>query len=219
MSLIASDKGGSGDFEPVPEGTYIARCISVIDLGLQDSGQWGPKEKIYIGFEVPEVRVKWNDQDGNEQQGAALIGQLYTNSLNEKANLRRDLQTWRGKAFTAAELEGFDVRAILGAPAMISVTHNTKGDKTYANIASIVRPPKGTALPDAEGEPLTYSAEDGDTDAFDKLPEWIRKKIEAGQALRASQSENPAPPANGGKLPPGQGEQYSGTDFEDDIPF
>lgn len=213
MSLTSKETGSGGGFEPVPEGTYVARCISVIDLGLQDS-PWGPKEKVYIGFEVPEVRVEWT-KDDEQHEGAALIGNLYTNSLSEKAHLRAHLQSWRGQAFTKEELAGFDLTNVLGAPCMISIVHNQTGEKVYANISGIMKLPKGTTCPAVENELMQYSDESSPSADFDKLPEWMQKKIESGRALLAAQSENPAP----AELPPGQGQQHSDTDFDDDIPF
>ena len=57
MPLMSKATGGGSDFEPVPTGTHIARCVTVVDLGFQES-QFGTKEKVYLGFEVPGVRVK-----------------------------------------------------------------------------------------------------------------------------------------------------------------
>ena len=151
MGLIAKASGGSGDFEPVPMGTHIARCVTVCDIGLQQS-PWGLKEKVYLGFEVPGVRVAWTDKEGKEQEGAALIGSSYNLSIHEKSVLGHHLVSWRGKAFTEEEKEGFDVFNVLGAPAMLSVTHNTKDQKTYANISAIIRVPQGTQVAAAETE-------------------------------------------------------------------
>jgi hypothetical protein len=39
----------------------------------------------------------------------------YTLSWSEKANLRLDLQSWRGKPFTQEEMRRFDLETILGA--------------------------------------------------------------------------------------------------------
>ena len=47
MGLISKGTGGGSDFEPVPAGTHIARCVSVVDLGFQET-PWGSKEKVYI---------------------------------------------------------------------------------------------------------------------------------------------------------------------------
>ena len=57
MALISTNSGGAG-FEPVPAGTYVARCVNVIDLGVQATG-FGDKEKVYISWEIPSVKVEW----------------------------------------------------------------------------------------------------------------------------------------------------------------
>jgi len=203
--LIASAKGGT-DFEPVPAGTYAARCVSVVDLGLQDGGQWGPKRKVYIGFEIPEVRVSWK-KDDKEYEGPAIIGSSYTLSISDKAILGQHLVTWRGVPFTDAERDAFDVFTVLGVPAMISVTHNKKDNKTYANISGVMRMPKGMVCPERETDLKKYSATDPST-STDGLPEWLQKKIQAGLVLAQSPEEEY------------QGIPPTGDDpFDDDIPF
>jgi len=87
------------------------------------------------------------------------------------------LQSWRGRAFTPEELKKFDLVNVLGKPAFINVTHSVKGDKTYANLTSIMPLPKGMPAPTLEGEALTYSIDEPDPVAFDKLPAWVQDKI------------------------------------------
>ena len=211
MALLSKAEGGGGGFEPVPVGTHIARCVTVVDLGFQDT-PWGAKEKVYIGFEVPGVRVKWT-KDDKEYEGPAIIGSQYTNSIHPDSNLGQALVSWRGKAFSEDEKAGFDLFTILDVPCMISVTHNTKGEKTYANIAAIMGLPKGTPAPARETDILAYTPQDNEKKAnFDKLPEWLQKKCEAGHRMADSQNEYglPPPPANDFR------------DFDDDlgdIPF
>lgn len=204
MGLMAKASGGGGDFKPVPAATHMARCITVCDLGLQESG-WGMKEKVYLGFEVPAVRVEWTDKEGKEHEGAALIGATYTLSIHKKSILGQHLVTWRGKDFTDEERAGFDVFNVLGAPAMIAVTHNESNGTTYANISGIMRVPQGTVVPQTEGELLGYTPLDNKWSGnLDKLPEWMRKKALEGQRQGTPQEQPlPAP----------------GDDFDDDIPF
>ena len=178
MALMSKDSGGS-TFEPVPEGTHVARCVSVVDLGVQETA-YGAKSKVYIAFEVPSVRVKW-EKDGNEHEGPALIGSTYNNSIHEKSILGQQLTSWRGKAFTDDERRGFDLFTILDVPAMISVTHREYNGKTYAKIDGIMRLPQGMDAPPAETERLKFSPMDESTkDNFDKLPEWLQNKVRAG---------------------------------------
>ena len=234
MALIASDKGGAG-FEPIPAGSYVARCISVIDLGVQET-PWGGKEKVYIGFEVPGERVEW-EKDGQAHDGPAIIGGRYTNSINEKSILGQHLTSWRGVPFTEDERQGFDLFSVLGAPCMINVTHTEKNGKVYANINAIMRLPKGTECPPAETELLAYSPMDEATAGnFDKLPEWQQKLVRAGYKMAEGStvvgSAQAAQNAAGGPIAPGQPaprveDEYADGDhrqspdggFDDDIPF
>ena len=213
MGLMISGKGGSGNFEPVPAGTYVARCVSVVDLGIQQTG-FGPKEKIYIGWEVPTERVEW-EKDGEKHEGPALIGSQYTASNHEKSILGQHVTSWRGKNFTEEEREAFDIFKVLGAPCMISVTHTTKGEKTYANVQSVMRLPAGTTCPEAETELVAYTPQDNAFAAnISKLPEWLQKKCEEGHS---PQGHNQQPAAN--EPAPTSAPPPPVDDFDDDIPF
>jgi len=179
MAIMAKDKGGK-DFKPVPQGTHVAVCNAVIDCGIQPGGRFKPQRKVYLRFEVPAERVEF-EKDGKHIEGPMQIGKLYTLSLSEKSNLRRDLTAWRGKPFTADELAGFDVSKLLGVPCQITVAHDPKGDgsgSVYANIIAIMGMPKGMPKPKAERPTMLYTPEEHDESVFDQLPEWLRKKIE-----------------------------------------
>ncbi len=217
MPLMSTGLGGGTDFEPVPAGTHIARCISVIDFGFQETPH-GPKQKVYLGFEVPSVRVEWkkkNDQGVEiEYEGAALIGSTYTNSVHPKSILGQHLVNWRGRDFTDDEREGFDLFTIVGVVCMISVTHNVTPSKTYANVSGIMGVPPGVIAPDLEAELLRYSASDPSTNAtFSKLPEWMQKKCNA--AVPAPQVETPPITPVTGMVAPAP----LPDDFDDSIPF
>ena len=212
MGLISKGTGGGSDFEPVPTGTHIARCVTVVDLGLQET-PWGIKEKVYIAHEVPGVRVKWT-KDDVDHEGPALIGSTYTNSIHEKSVLGQHLVNWRGRAFTEDEKTGFDLFTILDVPCMISVTHTVKGEKTYANVSGIMGAPAGTVIPNRETDLLAYTPQDAQyAGNLTKLPEWLQKKCEAGHKMGESPQHYPDVP------PPGAPPSATNTDFDDDIPF
>jgi len=200
-SIIKNTDSGS-DFELIPTGTHLATCVTVVNLGIQSGGQYAPKPKHYIGFEVPSVRVKWT-KDGVEHEGPGIIGSRYTSSLSKKAILRQQLESWRGRAFTEQELEGFDLQVLLGKPCMISVVHTDDGK--YANIAAILGVMKGTEVPPPETPLLQYDPTDANAAAeLAALPEWMQKLIN-------SSLPEPTEPS-----PPPQGDP---NDFDDDIPF
>ena len=140
MAIIAtagSNGDGGGNFEPAPAGTYRAVCVDVIDKGIVEvtyAGQTKRQHKVSIAWLIDEKR-----DDGKPY----LVFKRYTLSLNEKATLRKDLESWRGKPFTRAEEMGFDVEAVLGANCLVNVQHAERGGKTYANVASVMPLMKG----------------------------------------------------------------------------
>lgn len=202
MSLIAKDKGG-GDFKPVPAGTHVAICTLVADMGVQPTKNFKPRQQVYIRWELPNEIVTWKDADQKEHTGPMTIGQRYTMSLSEKANLRSDLEAWRGKTFTEQELDGFDIRNILGKACMLGVTHNVTPKKTYANISAVMGLPKGSTVPQPSVRPIAYDIDTHDPAIFAQLPQWLQEAISGRVKSDTAQTVT-----NGG-----------GGDFDDDIPF
>lgn len=194
MSLIAKEPEG-GDFVLVSQGTHIAICNMVVDIGIQQTG-FGPKHKVYLRWELPNERT--------EDDKPMVIGQFYTVSLSVKSNLRGDLESWRGKQFTKEELEGFDLKKVLGAPCQITVLHNRVDKKTYANVTAVVSFPKGMPRPTPENDLIAYDNDDPIN--LDKLPEWLQKKI-SGQTREEVHEEV-------------RGESQNDNEpFNDDIPW
>lgn len=75
----------------------------VCDVGVQSSGRFTPRPKLYVRWELPQERIQWTDREGNAQEGPAQIGKFYTASLSAKANLlRKDLENWRGRALKSS---------------------------------------------------------------------------------------------------------------------
>jgi len=180
MAIMATDTGGGGDFTPVPQGTHIAICDQVVDLGKQviKSQMYGEsvKHQVYIRWQIPEERYEY-EYEGEKREGPSTIGKTYTVSLGEKANLRKDLQAWRGKPFTPDELRGFDIAKLLGVPATITVTHTEKDGRTFANIASVGGIPKGMPKPAVEGDAILYDADN--LGNFEKLTKKMQERVTA----------------------------------------
>ena len=133
MAIVAK-KGAT--YPACPGGSHIGVCIDVVDLGMVKStysGKTKTQHKIRIIWSVAELR-----EDGRPYQ----VSKRYTLSLHEKSALRKDLESWRGKPFTDAQLEGWDVEGVIGVGAMLSVVENAQGGSIYANVAAIMLPPK-----------------------------------------------------------------------------
>ncbi len=128
MPIIA--KKPDSQFSTAPEGLHQAVCCDVVDLGLVD-GPFGQKHKVELWWQLDETDPK--------SQARYTVRQRYTLSLDEKANLRRDLESWRGRKFTELELGGFDLEKLIGVNAQIQIIHNLS-DKgtTFANVQAIV---------------------------------------------------------------------------------
>ena len=140
-TLVAKASGG-GDFEIAPAGPTPATCIDVVDLGLiktNYNGQEKMMHKIEIYWTTPHMSA-----DGTQQLS---VRGRYTFSLHDKASLTKILTSWRGKPFSAAEKEGFDLEKLIGVSCLLNIVHNPVGDRTYANIESVMPLMAGTTSP------------------------------------------------------------------------
>lgn len=196
MPILAKE-GGGGQFLIPPPDVYQAVCFNVWDLGLQTNNFNGvegkPLHKVLIGWEIEE-KIPTGEYAGKR----FCIYKKYTLSLNAKANLLKDLVSWRNKPFTDEEKAGFDLERLVGVNCQISVIHNAgKNGNVYANISSILPIKRGT---------LPMKPENGRT-----TPDWI-KKIQGA----AVEPDEPVIDENGGALENGNGNH---AEEEIEIPF
>lgn len=192
MPLIARESS-SASIAPINPGVYVAVCYGLIDLGTHHNPLFeNAAHKILIQWELPEVRGDF-ERDGQQVNLPRAISKRYTLSLSEKANLRRDLESWRGRKFAAPELSGFDLRAILGTPCQLQIVReNSKEGRVFATIAAIMALPKGAPRPKAENPTAFFSFEDaGDKPVLPSgLPEWVTKTVMESKEWKASLSAN-----------------------------
>lgn len=133
MAIIAKDN--RKEFTPAPEGLHQAVCVDVVDLGLQPT-PWGEKQKVDIRWQIDQA-----DPTSGRQ---FMTTKRYTLSLNEKATLRQHLEAWRGKKFTAEELQGFDLEKLIGVNCQIQIVQEISDQgRIYANVQAIVPLGKG----------------------------------------------------------------------------
>lgn len=178
MPLIAKKPEG-GDYPIMEEGVKLAACIGLYDLGTQYQEKWDKEiRKVLIIWEIPEERIEINEEDKPR-----AISKRYTLSLHQKAQLRKDLEAWRGRAFTDEELQGFDLKNILGKSCQIQIIHNQVDGKTYANIAAIMALPKGILPLNPENEVKYFSWEDN-IDIPEGTPLWIADLIKQSKEYK-----------------------------------
>ena len=126
-------------YTPAPEGGHHAVCVDIIDKGMQPNPfkEGALQRKVDIAWQLSETR-----DDGKR----FLVYKRYTASLNEKATLRHDLESWRGRPFTQAELAAFDLETVIGANCLLNIVHTpgTKDpSKVFANVAAVMPLIKG----------------------------------------------------------------------------
>lgn len=168
-------KEQSKSFTPVPAGSHIGRAIHCISLGTQPAqGEFAATFKVLLGWEIPDEIIAF---EGEEKP--MICSKEYSLSLGKKSNLRRDLEGWRGREFTADELKGFQVENVLDKPAMLNIIHKTSASgNTYAVISSISALPKGVVCKPRFNDMAHFEVEDGiQSPAWAKIPEFIQKKI------------------------------------------
>jgi hypothetical protein len=187
-----------------------------VDLGTQKTtfnGETKMQHKIMLQFEVH------GENDSGEplvtSKGEPMsISKNYTLSLSEKATLRADLQAWRGRAFEADELRGFDIRKVLGQWAMIAVgTATGNNGKTYTNILNLNPIPKmlKDTLPVPHNPAAFFTISNPHMDLFTSFSNSLREKIASSPEwqARGNSSASSSAKANSSGF----------DDMDDDIPF
>lgn len=205
MPIIAENKGG--DFVLMPAGNHLARCYGMVQIGTirEDAG-------IYAGKDLHKVRISWETPHEQHDFGKGLqpftISKEFTLSMNEKATLRKMLESWRGKAFNEEEAKAFDITKLLGKPCMINVIHKTSGKGSqYADISSIATIPKGLDAPEQVNPTMELSFDNWNGTLFDSLPDFIKDKIKSSKEYIAMTQ-------------PGHAETpQAAQDSNDDLPF
>lgn len=216
MSLIAKDKAG-GDFELIPAQMHHAVLYGLYDIGTQPSNnpQYRPKHQVVFTWEIPDVRCEI-ERNGQKVNLPRAISRTMTLSLSSKSNMRPMLESWRGRAFTEAELDGFDIKKVLGANCLLNVIHEKKGDKTYANVASVspLMPKMPRLKPENPIVSFDLSEFKGTHALPPNLPDWIKAKIMmSDEWLERSQGNGHQPG------PTADEEANIDHNVEEDVPF
>lgn len=205
-------KEGSSHRNPVPVGVHHAVCYAVIDLGTQPPQEGsmyaarGPVPKVMVCWEFPSERIDV-EREGVQRNMPRSLSQEYTLSLHERAGLRKMLESWRGRTFTADELKGFDLRNILGKNCLINVLHKDNG---YEKIAAVMGLPSGSQQRKPENPVVLYDIGTGPLPSG--IPAWIARKIDG--SLERSHGTQASQPQGGDTY-----DEANPPHGDDDIPF
>jgi len=148
--------------------------IGTIDNVYQ--GVTSKKPMVRIGWELSDELKIWKE---GEVAKPYAIEKEYTLFMTDKSNLRKDLQSWRGAAFTDKEAQDFDITKLVGAPCLLNIIHKTNdaGTKTYEQIAGITPLPKSVPKPKMFNPAQVLSFDAWDEHIFQSQPDFIKAKI------------------------------------------
>ena len=190
----------------IPAGNYPAVCYSAIDLGVQYNEHFGKSAKrAMLTWEIPAETI---EIDGEEKR--RVISKEYTISLHEKSNLTKDLISWRGRAFTKEEEDGFSLFNVVGVSCLLQIVHNDKG---YANVAAVAGLVKGMPPIEPENPIVKFDIDEG-LNIPDGIPDWIKDKINNSLEVRSAKGLKSNPDITGEDTT-----DHPDVLPDDDIPF
>jgi len=154
----------------------MAVLYSIIDMGTQEIEWAGEKKKsrrLRLTWEFPKKRY---DFDG--QSKPLVISKDTAFSMFAKSSLRPIVEAMIGKSLTDKEADDFDVSSICGMGCLAAVVHKKGTDGIVrAKLGGVQPLMDGMEAPKPENTPVIYSVEDGITEEFSKLPEWLKEKL------------------------------------------
>ena len=181
MPLVIKDDAGQ-QFEVAPPGLHRAVCADVIDLGVKAT-DYGPKRKVKFVFQLAS-----RNKQGERFQARCE----HTQSLFEGANLRKMLESWRGRTFTEQERKGFDVETVLGVNCQLALQQavSKSTGRTYAKITAVLPPDK--TQPTLTVENYTREVWASEKEVQAKQPEhYDVEPIDEGHAAQYDDSDLP----------------------------
>jgi hypothetical protein len=210
MSLNAKNipMAGGGNYErpdPLEPGSYPARLVQVILLGIQAQRPFQGEDKppqleVMLTYEFLDEFLK--DEEGNdiEDKPRWLSETIPLHNLA----VDRAKSTKRYYALDPNDEYDGDWSQLLGKPCMVNVINREgKGKnagKIYENISDIstMRPKEAAKAPELVTPAKVFDFYEPDMDVFNALPEWIQSKMKEaldfeGSALETAIEEGGEP--------------------------
>lgn len=197
MGLNAKRVGGGNQGNKVPQaniepGTYPARLVQIIDLGLQAQRPYQGKDKppaqeIMLTYELVDTFML--DEKGEElEDKPRWISETlpFYGLYADKAK-----STQRYNALDPNGDYDGDFSKAIGQPVNVTIVNNAVGDKVYDNIATIstMRPRDADKCPDLVNPSKLFDLDAPDMEVFNSLPEWLRDKIKSNLNFKGSPLE------------------------------
>lgn len=226
MTLNASKvNNNSKPQQPIEPGSYPARLVQVIDLGLQPQEYQGetkdPQNEIMTTYELTDEFMK--DEDGNDiEDKPRWVSETFAlHSLNSD----RAKSTKRYYALDPDARYNGDWSQLVETPATVVLINKAgKGKnagKVFTNITEVsaMRPKDASRLPALKNEPKVFSMEEPDVELFLSFPEFIQNKIKAGLEFKGSKLDDLLQNHKGGEKKEAPKKAEPKGEVDDSIPF
>lgn len=206
MSFIIP--ASKSDYEAPATGTHLAVAFRVIDLGTHEYDWMGETKDAH------QVFIDWELIGSERTDGKPFtIGKFYRLSRHEKASLRLDLESWRGRKFTEAELDKFDLfESIIGKPCLLNIVLKEKGGVKVQGISPVPSVMRQDSY-ELSGRiaRLKLDKQNFNEEEFNSLSDGLKRIVEKSPEYRALRGLSSA-------TEPSQ-TQYDAPAFDDAITF
>lgn len=170
--------------EHIEAGTYQARVVSVLDMGLQPQRPYQgqekpPKHEIRMTYELVDEFCL--DDDGNEMEDKPRwqSEDFPFNSLS--ADLAKSTKRYMALDPTQ-KLKG-DFTLLIGLPCMVTITTKEGSGKnagrTFNNVGGVsgMRPKEAAKCPELVNPPKVFVLDEPDLEVFRSLPQFLQDLI------------------------------------------
>lgn len=185
--------GGGGGKRPDPmgAGTYPARLVQVLTLGVQEQREFKgeakpPRLELMLTYEFLDEFLK------NDEGEDLLDKPRWLSETIPLYNLEADLakSTKRYLALDPKLVFDGEWDMLLGTPCMVEVVveQSKKDKKIYENIGNVspMREKEAAKAPKLVNPTKLFNFYEPDTEVFEKLPQWLRDKIKGALDFEGS---------------------------------
>jgi hypothetical protein len=174
MKIGARKTASKSSDQPKP-GTYMARLVGIVDLGLQPAFEFsgGVAEaayKITLTYELPSSKM----QDGRPHWVSEDIknSDFYDDKKGISSTLMKRVYALDPDG--SLTHHGKDITPLINLPCMVEVGLNKNG---YIKIKNVTGAPAGIPVGELANEPILFSPAEPDVETFRRLPPFTQDKI------------------------------------------
>ena len=174
----------------IPVDNYPCRVVQVIDLGLQDGGEWKGEKKppanmLYVTYEMVDLFMLDKDDKEVEDKPRWLSEDFKMfGPIADKAKCNQ-----RYLAIDPSLVHDYNWAELVNSPCYVMIAHKESKGKVYANVGTVtpyITSKRNPELPALQNPAKVFDLEEPDMEVFEALPEWLREKIKGNLEFKGS---------------------------------